>query len=188
MAGESTDNSGTPNQSEEITFTPEQKVKINTIVQERVNEANAGKQKYADDAVAKALAEEREKQRIASLQGEERIKAEYQAQLDRIQAESKAQMEQLKAAQRDLAISKAQAQLAELGLPTDFAINMLGDDDKQTTKNIQTFNTKVNELVTAKVNESLARGPPKTGGATLTQQDAVLAQLREIAHLPPTKG
>lgn len=188
MAGESNDNSGTPNQTEEITFTPEQQTRINEIVSARVNEANAGKQKAIDDAVAKALQKQAEKQRIESLQGEERLKAEYQAELDRIEADRKAQMEQLQTAQHELAISKAEAQLAGLGLPTEFASNLLGKDDKETSKNIQTFNTKVNELVTAKVNESLARGPPKAGGAVPTQQDAIMAQLRAVAHLPPTKG
>ena len=186
MAEESNDNSGTQPITEEIKeYT---KSDVNRIVSDRVNELNARKEKAIDEAVQKALKDAAQKQRIESLQGEERIKAEYQAQLDKITAEREAQEEELRTAQRDLAISKAEAQLAGLNLPTEFAINLLGKDDKETTKNIQAFNTKINELVTAKVSESLARGTPKAGGAVAPQQDITMARLREIAHLPPVKG
>ena len=175
--------SGSPEVPGEVkTFTQEE---LNNIISERVNELNASRQKAIDDAVKKALKAASEQQRIESLQGEERLKAEYQSRLDSIEAERAAQAEQLRIATRQLAISKAEAQLASLNLPTEFAVNLLGDDDKQTAKNIQIFNSRVNELVTSKVNESLARGPPMTAGQpTVSQQDQVMAQLRAIAHLP----
>ena len=163
MVEESHDNSNTQTKtSEEVTFTAEQQEKVNSIIQQRVNEINAGKQKAIDDAVAKALKDQANRQRIASLEGEEKLKAEYQAKLEEVENERKAQAEELATAQRALAISKAEAQLASHNLPTEFAINLLGEDDKATAKNIETFNTKINALVTAKVNESLARGAPKT--------------------------
>lgn len=172
MADESHDNSGTPSKtSGEVTFTAEQQERINAIVAERVNKANEGKQKAIDEAVAQALKAQADKTRIESLQGEERIKAEYQAKLDAAEADRKAQSDRLAAAERDLAISKAQAQLAALNLPPEFAVNLLGADDKETAKNIQAFNAKVSELVAAKVNDSLARGTPKLGGAGAGGED-----------------
>lgn len=170
MAEEPNGKSGTPGNPEEVTFTAEQQERVNAIVAKRVNEANEGKQRAIDEAVRAALKSEAEKQRIASLQGEEKIKAEFQARLDEIEAERKAQAERLAAAERDLAISKAEAQLAGLGLPPEFAVNLLGRDDKETTTNIQAFNAKVNELVANKVNDSLARGSPKIGGEGAAQE------------------
>lgn len=170
MADESHDNSGTPSKAGEVTFTPEQQEKLNAIVSERVNEVRKAQEKATADAVAKALKDQAEKTRIESLQGEERIKAEYQAKLDQAEADRKAQSDRLAAAERDLAISKAQAQLAALDLPPDFAVNLLGSDDKETARNIQAFNAKVSELVAAKVNDSLARGAPKIGGEGAAQE------------------
>jgi len=180
------DNNGSSNthSSDEVTFTPEQQERVNSIVQQRVNEINAGRQKAIDDAVAKALKDQASKARIASLEGEEKLKAEYQSKLEEIENERKEQAEQLAEAQRALAISKAEAQLAGLGLPAEFATNLLGADDKATQKNIETFNARVNALVTAKVSEALARGPPMTGGSVVTQQEQLLSQLRAAANLP----
>lgn len=165
MAEEIKDDSGISKdgevkQSVPKTYTTEE---VNDIVSGRVNELKAKQDKAIEDAVKKALKEQSERQRIESLQGEERLKAEYQAQLESLQAERTAQAEQLKAANLALAISKAEAQLASLGLPTEFADKMIGANDRETAKNIETFNAKVNELVTAKVNDSLARGGPQIG-------------------------
>jgi len=163
LADESKDYSGSPEPQGEVkTFTQEE---LNNIISERVNAVNASRQKAIDDAVKKALKDASEQQRIQSLQGEERLKAEYEARLTSIEAERAKQEAELREANKALAISKAEAQLASLNLPTEFAVNLLGADDKETAKNIQTFNSKVNEFITAKVNESLARGGPQIGAA-----------------------
>jgi len=159
LADESKDYSGSPEPQGEVkTFTQED---VNNIVAE----VKAKKQRQIDEAVEKALKDASERQRIESLQGEERLKAEYEAKLNSVEAERAKREEELRIATRELAISKAEAQLASLNLPTEFAVNLLGEDDKQTAKNIQTFNSKVNEFITAKVNESLARGGPQIGAA-----------------------
>jgi len=159
LADESKDYSGSPEPQGEVkTFTQED---VNNIVAE----VKAKKQRQIDEAVEKALKDASERQRIESLQGEERLKAEYEAKLNSVEAERAKREEELRIATRELAISKAEAQLASLNLPTEFAVNLLGEDDKETARNIQTFNTKVNEFITAKVNESLARGGPQIGAA-----------------------
>ena len=112
------------------------------------------------------------------------MKAEFQKELSKAQKTVDTTSQQLANVQRELAVTKAQAQLAALDLPTEFASNFLGKDDAETTQNIQGFSAKVNELVAAKVNESLARGPPMTGGSVATQQEQLLAQLRAAANLP----
>jgi len=177
------DFSGTPPEKEEVKdkgFTQEE---VDRMISERVNRENAGRQKAIDEAVAKALKDAENKQRIASLQGEEKLKAEYQARIDEIEAQSKAAQEKLASTQRDLAISKAQANLAELGLPVDFAPNMLGASDEDTAKNIAAFNAKINALVTEKVNESLARGAPKTNTNGNVAGDAWKSQMRDAMGL-----
>lgn len=161
MAEDTHDDSGTPTQEAKV-FT---QAELDEKIQARVEREKAGRQKAIDDAVAKALKEQAEKSRIESLQGEERIKAEYQAELARIDAERKASAEQLASAQRELAVSKAQGQLAGMGYPTDFAENLLGKDDAETSRNIQAFDKAVKALVTEKVNEAVARGTPAIGNS-----------------------
>jgi len=150
------DDSGTPQEAKVFT-----QAELDEKIQARVEREKAGRQKAIDDAVAKALKEQAERSRIESLQGEERIKAEYQAELERIDAERKASAEQLASAQRELAVSKAQGQLAGMGYPVDFAENLLGKNDAETASNIQSFDKAVKAMIAEKVNEAVARGTPK---------------------------
>ena len=168
MAEESHDNSGTPSKEEVKEFT---QADLNKIVSERVNEVKANKEKAIEDAVKKAREEWEEAKKIESLQGEEKMKAEFQKQLNKTEAMHKALEQQFADTKRQLAVTKAESELAKLGLPTDFAENLIGEDDAKTTSNIQVFNAKVNEFVTAKVNEALARGAPRVSDAQTTRPD-----------------
>ena len=159
------DNSGSQEKSDvEIKFTPEQQTKVDDIVSKRVNEIKAQQQKVLDDTLAKAKAEWEEQAKIAALTGQEKVQAEYTAKLSKAQREQETMSAELKKVQNELAISKAQAQLASLNLPPQFADKMLGKDDDETTKNIQAFDAMIKELVAQKVNENVARGTPKIGG------------------------
>lgn len=183
MADEQNDVQDTPTQ--EAKFTQED---MDRVLAERLIDEKERRARAIEKAVAEALHKREEELRIQSLEGEDRLKAEAQAKIDAVQAEQAKTAELLASTQRALAISKAEAQLAGLGLPTQFAPNLLGADDKETAKNIATFSTSINELVTAKVNESLARGAPRAGGASPSPQDALYEQLRKVAHLPAKGG
>jgi hypothetical protein len=183
MAEEQNNVQDTP--TSEAKFTQED---VDRILQERLTDEKSRRERAIEKAVAEALHKRDEEQRIQTLQGEDRLKAEAQARIDAIQAEQAKTAELLASTQRELAISKAEAQLAGLGLPTQFAPNLLGADDKETSKNIAEFSGTINELVTAKVNESLARGAPRAGGASPSPQDALYEQLRKVAHLPAKGG
>ena len=176
MADESHDNSGTPETEGVKQFTQED---LNKIVSERVNEVNSNKQKAIDEAVAKAKAEWDEAQKIASLTGQEKLEAEFNAKLKEAKKDRDSLNSELRKVQTELAISKAQAQLAGLDLPTEFAVNLLGKDDAETTQNIQAFDAKVKELVTKKVNESIARVTPKVGG-DVRPTDEMQSQIAKV--------
>lgn len=179
MTDDPKDNSGTPN-PEVKTFTQEE---LDKIISERMNRAKASEEKAIQEALDKAKAEWEESQRISTLQGEERMKAEFQKELSKAQKTADTTSQQLANVQRELAVTKAQAQLAALDLPTEFASNFLGKDDAETTQNIQGFSAKVNELVAAKVNESLARGAPSANNANPTASQDQFAELAAAMRL-----
>lgn len=158
MAEPIKDDSGTPETPKEDvkTFTQEE---VNNLISERVNRLNASKQKDLEEALNKARTEWEEKQKMESLSGQEKL----QAELKKAQKDQESLNKELNEARLQLAISKAEAQLAALDLPTEFADKFIGENDEQTSKNIQLFDAKVKELVAQKVNESIARGSPKLG-------------------------
>jgi len=180
MAEPINDDSGTPKTEDVTTFTQED---VNKIVSERVNKLKATQQREIDDAVAKAKAEWDEQRKIEALTGEQKIQAEYDAKVAKAEKERKNLAEELSKAKSELALSKAQAQLASLGLPPDFAPYVVGESDEQTSQNVQMLDAKIQELVAQKVNESLSRGTPRMNGEGAPQQDDELARLKRIAHL-----
>lgn len=188
MAEDSYDNSGTPKKEDVKLFTQED---VNKYVSERVNEINAKNQKAIEEMRAqhdadtqalleKAKAEWEEAKRMESLTGQEKMQAEYNAKLTKAQKEQDSLNKELQKIQTELAISKAQAQLASLNLPPQFADKMIGKDDAETSQNIQAFDAMVKELVAKMVNENVARGTPKLGNAEATRpvmQDKIAAAM-----------
>ena len=145
-----------PESTGEARFTQDD---LNRIIDERLKRAEAQKAKAVEDA----LKAERERQRIAGLEGEEKLKAEYEARLAEITKVQETRDAELAQARRELAVTKAEARLASLGLPVELASNLIGEDDKATEKNIQALQKSVNDLVTKKVAEGLNHGAPRAG-------------------------
>ena len=140
---------------------------LNRIIDERLKRAEAQKTKAVEDA----LKEERERQRIAGLEGEEKLKAQYEAKLAEIAKAQETKDAELAQARRDLAVTKAEAKLASLGLPVELASNLIGEDDKATERNIVALQKSVNDLVTKKVSEGLNHGAPRAGGIADSKSD-----------------
>lgn len=140
---------------------------LNRIIDERLKRAEASKAKAVEDA----LKEERERQRIAGLEGEEKLKAQYEAKLAEIAKAQETRDAELAQARRDLAVTKAEAKLASLGLPVELASNLIGEDDKATERNIAALQKSVNDLVTKKVSEGLNHGAPRAGGIADSKSD-----------------
>lgn len=135
---------------------------VNEIMQKRLEREAKARQK----AIEEAIAEDRKKREMESLQGEERVKAEYEAKLAESKRNQDEREKKYAELERELAITKAQAKLSGLGLPAELAPNVIGADDKETEKNIAALNKAVNDLVTKKVNEGLNHGAPKAGVAS----------------------
>ena len=157
MAENINDESGNP-KADVKTFTQDE---VNSIISERLSKAKESNERMVAEAVAKAIEEERERQRTASLEGEDKLKATYDAQIKKQNEVLSKQQKELEQARLEIAKTKAEAQLAGLGLPVDFAVNLIGADDEATAKNIQTFSTAFNDAVAKAVNDNVARGTPK---------------------------
>lgn len=157
------------------TFT---QAELDEIIRDRLAKAEKSKARAIQDA----LREQEEAQRIASLEGEEKLKAQHAAQLAKIQKEREEESNALAAIRRELAMSRAEARLAGLNLPTGFAANMLGEDDEATNANIDVFHKAVNDLVAAKVAEGLHRGAPPAGGTDRSVIDAELDKAMGITR------
>ena len=141
-----------------------------------------------DALITKRLAEERsrrdreekekakkveEQAKIAKLEGEERIRAEYEAKLKEIQ-ESEAQ------AKRALSISKVETMLSAQRLPPELAPNLLGEDDEATKSNVDAFVKAVSAEVAKQVAEGLNHGTPPAKGGNPSDKDALAAKIDRI--------
>ena len=153
---------------------------VNDMMQKRLAREATARQK----AIEEAIAEDRKKREIESLQGEERIKAEYESKLaesQRVQDENAKKYAEL---ERELAVTKAQAQLSSLGLPAELAPNVIGSDDKETAKNIAALSKAVNDLVAKKVNEGLNHGAPRAVGDKTGPKSDMETEFRRLMGIP----
>lgn len=149
------------------TFTQDE---VDKIVSARLK-AERERREREDKARADEAAEQA---RIAKLEGEERVKAEYEKQV-------KARDSELAELKRTLAVTRAQGELAKRGLPADFASNLIGEDDEHTDANIAAFSKSVSDLVARQVSESLNRGTPPAGqGAGPTREEELSARLDRL--------
>lgn len=162
MVEENKTNPANPEDSGAKSFT---QADVDKIVSERVNKLNESTQRKIDEAVAAALEEEREKSKLASLEGEDKLKATYEGKLKKQTAEMAKTAEELQKARAELSKSRAEAQLAANSLPPELAPAIIGENDEATAANIKMVLDCINAEVTKRVNEALSRGPPKLGGS-----------------------
>lgn len=95
-------------------------------------------------------------ERLAGLAGEERVRTEMQIELENLRKE-KADIEAA------FALSKAEAKLAALGLPTELASNVVGKDDEETDSLIAALDKSVKDHTSRMVSNSLSHGTPPAG-------------------------
>lgn len=160
----------TGGEPEKVTFTPEQQEFIDKLLSDRVNRERTKYDKITQEAVQKALDEERESQRIANLQGEEKAKATHEAQIKAKEKENAKLAEELKAERFKSAKMSVTAQMASLNLPTDdvIVVNLIGETEEATNQAIQAFQTAFKDAVAKEVNESVNHGAPKVGANNIT--------------------
>lgn len=132
---------------------------VDEIVQKRLAEEKARRDRDAEKS-AKAAEEAK---RIAALEGEERVKAEWSAKL-------KAKDEELNEARRSLAQSRTEAKLSAAGLPSELAPSVVGSTDEETDANIARLSKLINDHIAAKVSDGLNHGtPPAQAGVNAEQ-------------------
>lgn len=150
---------------------------VRTFTQAEVDEIVSKRLKSEKDRREredKERADKEEKARkIAALEGEERVKAEYEAKMQERDAE-------LAKMKRDLAISRTEAKLSAQGLPIELAGNLIGDDDEKTDANIHALVKSVNDLVAEKVKGNLNHGTPPAGGQAPTKDKELSDKLDKL--------
>lgn len=165
--------------SETITMT---QADLDRIIQDRLSKQKASLER----SMAKAREDEAEAARIKSLEGEERVRAEFEARI-------KAQNDQLKEAEarnaeiaRELAVSKATTKLAAQGLPVELAPRITGDTDAETDANIAAIRKVIETEVSKQVQAGLAHGAP--ANAQANPSDSVLDEIARAMRRRTTEG
>nr|DAJ90286.1 MAG TPA: capsid scaffolding protein [Caudoviricetes sp.] len=171
------DTSGTSDSGEERKFT---QAELNAEISKRLARAKASQDKAIEEAVKQAVEDEREKQRIAGLDGLEKTKAEYDAKISKIEEANAKLQSQLAESNRNNAILRAQTALASQNLPVSFADKVIGANDEETAANIAELSKAFTAAVEAEVGKSLHRGTPPTGGQQASKSDAEGAELDRI--------
>ena len=138
--------------------------------EERAKMDAAAKLKAANDAEAA---------RIAALQGEEKIKAEYNQRIKLVEEEKAKYV-------AELSKTKAVAELATLGYNSQFASYVVDADEAVMKANIAGFDKMVKAEIAKQISASVRRATPgdPTGGKA---DDSTLEHLRKVAGLPAKK-
>ena len=126
--------------------------------------------------IAEMKRKDAESKEIERLQGEERLKKEFEIkERELVEAKTKAE--------RALAIANIRSSLASKGYGDlgDMASNFIGADADTTEKNIVAFDQMVQRLVSERVAGNLAKGAPPESKDT--SRDADVAMLRKAVGL-----
>jgi len=132
-----------------------------------------------------------------------RVSAEYdktiadlkkQAELDKMseterkKAESEIHEKELisraEKAESALRLSVAEKELAKLGINSDLASRVIGANDEETVKNVQSLKASIDAEVKKQVSGSMARGAPLTGnGETKSTEEKIKNAFEKGANL-----
>lgn len=152
-------------QTEEASFSDAQQAKLNEIISKRLAERDAKHQKEMDDLNRK---HQRELE-VSKLDEESRLKAEAEDA-------TKALLKRAEDAEHLLRISKAEAELARVGLDTSLAETLIGADDNATKVNIDAV-VKASKALADKMYAERV-GSPGAPRAPVDGGDADLASIR----------
>ncbi|MBQ7701537.1 MAG: DUF4355 domain-containing protein [Candidatus Methanomethylophilaceae archaeon] len=141
-----TDPIETSTEPKTFTYTQEQ---LNAIIESRLNRERAKLEKERHDAEA----ERAEAERIAKLEGEERIKAEYEGKLSKATKERDDITKQLR-------LTEARSELASAGLDQALAERIVGKTLEETKANVDAIKQAVEAEATKRVNAQAAKGNP----------------------------
>ena len=149
-------------ESKERTFT---QAEVEKMIQERLNREKRAAEKQKE---------------IDSLEGEAKLKAQFDSQMEQMRSERDE-------AQKALRIAKAGVELSKLGFSPDFAPMMIGEDDEATKKNIDNLAEMVNKQVQEIVASKMKKGAPPVPEGAPSESQALRDKMRAAAGLAPKK-
>ena len=149
-------------ESKEKTFT---QAEVEKMIQERLNREKRAAEKQKE---------------IDSLEGEAKLKAQFDSQMEQMRSERDE-------AQKALRIAKAGVELSKLGFSPDFASMMIGEDDEATKKNIDNLAEMVNKQVQEIVASKMKKGAPPVPEGAPSEGQALRDKMRAAAGLAPKK-
>lgn len=149
-------------ESKEKTFT---QAEVEKMIQARLNREKRAAEKQKE---------------IDSLEGEEKLKAQFDSQMEQMRSERDE-------AQKALRIAKAGVELSKLGFSPDFAPMMIGEDDEATKKNIDNLAEMVNKQVQEIVASKMKKGAPPVPEGAPSEGQALRDKMRAAAGLAPKK-
>ena len=149
-------------ESKEKTFT---QAEVEKMIQERLNREKRAAEKQKE---------------IDSLEGEAKLKAQFDSQMEQMRSERDE-------AQKALRSAKAGVELSKLGFSPDFAPMMIGEDDEATKKNIDNLAEMVNKQVQEIVASKMKKGAPPVPEGAPSEGHALRDKMRAAAGLAPKK-
>ena len=150
---------------------------VDEIINKRLAKEKATREREESEKEA-----ERKKQaEIDRLDGEEKLKAQYQMSLDK---ERSARSD----AERKLRIANTGVSLSKLGYDSAFAEILARDNDEDTDAMVTKFDKMVKELVKSEVLKTQSHGaPPIPDGGSHSARDDILEKSRIASGLAPRK-
>ena len=150
-------------------------------VDEMISKRLAKEKSAREREDAEKEAERQKQAEVDKLNGEEKLKAQYQMSLDK---EKSARTE----AERKLRIATTGVSLSKLGYDSEFAEILARDTDEDTDAMVTKFDKMVKNLVKQEVLKTQSHGaPPIPEGGSHSARDDILEQSRRAAGLPPRK-
>lgn len=150
------------------TFTQEE---LDKIVQDRL----AQHTRKVEREQERLRRESKEQADLEKLQGEERLKKQFEMDRAKLEQERDTYL-------RELRLARAESVLASKGLDPKFAAHMIGTTDEETQSNIASLEKLVSEQVASRTKEALSKGAPPAGSGGSPQND-LLSVARKAAGL-----
>ena len=172
---ETGDEAKAPETSEEKKFSQKD---VDEMISKRLAK-EASKRERED---AKREAERQKQAEIDKLDGEEKLRAQFKADLEKVQT---ARDE----AQRELRVARAGVMLGKHGLDSDFAEMMAGATDEETQVRVDKFAQIIKEEASKMSKASLSKGAPPVpnGGTPKSEMDKLRDEIMESAGLHKRK-
>ena len=151
-------------------------------VDEMISKRLAKEKSIREREDAKKEADRQKQAEIDKLDGEEKLRAQFKADLEKVKTERAE-------AQRELRVARAGVMLGKHGLDTDFAEMMAGETDEETQARVDKFAQIIKDEASKMSKASLSKGAPPVpnGGTPKSEMDKLRDEIFESAGLEKRK-